>query len=148
MRPIIHRASTVEIIVPYGDPRSPFHKKCAFDVVDYGLGFSCSSLELGCDCLGHVSFRIYTCSLSLVLAKTDTQFVWVWLHRDRTPDQLSLLICNVFAGIICLVNKGMSYIALGAPQWMPSSLRFCGSDASCRFTTSMPCSTRIRGSRC
>ena len=33
MRPIIHRASTVEIIVPYGDPRSPFHKKCAFDVV-------------------------------------------------------------------------------------------------------------------
>ena len=33
MRPIIHRASTVEIIVPYGDPRAPFHKKCAFDVV-------------------------------------------------------------------------------------------------------------------
>ncbi len=33
IRPIIHRASTVEIIVPYGDPRSPFHKKCAFDVV-------------------------------------------------------------------------------------------------------------------
>lgn len=56
MRPIIHRASTVEIIVPYGDPRAPFHKKCAFDVVDYGLGFSCSSLELGCDCLGHVKY--------------------------------------------------------------------------------------------
>lgn len=69
MRPIIHRASTVEIIVPYGDPRSPFHKKCAFDVVDYGLGFSCSSLELGCDCLGHVSFRDLTCSLSLCLLK-------------------------------------------------------------------------------
>ena len=33
VRPIIHRASTVEIIVPYGDPRAPFHKKCAFDVV-------------------------------------------------------------------------------------------------------------------
>ncbi len=33
IRPVIHRASTVEIIVPYGDPRSPFHKKCAFDVV-------------------------------------------------------------------------------------------------------------------
>ncbi|BDA42557.1 Primary amine oxidase [Coccomyxa sp. Obi] len=56
VRPIIHRASTVEIIVPYGDPRSPFHKKCAFDVVDYGLGFSCSSLELGCDCLGHIHY--------------------------------------------------------------------------------------------
>ena len=104
VRPIIHRASTVEIIVPYGDPRSPFHKKCAFDVVvslllqlllfasisqfpilpegrritvqavnctyssywshedvslhlqDYGLGFSCSSLSLGCDCLGHIKY--------------------------------------------------------------------------------------------
>lgn len=56
VRPIIHRASTVEIIVPYGDPRAPFHKKCAFDVVDYGLGFSCSSLELGCDCLGHIKY--------------------------------------------------------------------------------------------
>ena len=33
MRPVLHRASTVEIIVPYGDPRAPFHKKCAFDVV-------------------------------------------------------------------------------------------------------------------
>ena len=56
MRPVMHRASTVEIIVPYGDPRAPFHKKCAFDVVDYGLGFSCSSLELGCDCLGHIKY--------------------------------------------------------------------------------------------
>ena len=36
VRPVLHRASTVEIIVPYGDPRAPFHKKCAFDVVDYG----------------------------------------------------------------------------------------------------------------
>ena len=56
LRPVMHRASTVEIIVPYGDPRAPFHKKCAFDVVDYGLGFSCSSLELGCDCLGHIKY--------------------------------------------------------------------------------------------
>ena len=56
VRPVMHRASTVEIIVPYGDPRAPFHKKCAFDVVDYGLGFSCSSLELGCDCLGHIKY--------------------------------------------------------------------------------------------
>lgn len=69
MRPIIHRASTVEIIVPYGDPRSPFHKKCAFDVVDYGLGFSCSSLELGCDCLGHVSFVMLPSYLALLLLK-------------------------------------------------------------------------------
>ena len=23
---------------------------------DYGLGFSCSSLALGCDCLGHIKY--------------------------------------------------------------------------------------------
>ena len=53
---MLHRASIVEIAVPYAEPRAPFHKKCAFDVVDYGLGYSCSSLELGCDCLGHIHY--------------------------------------------------------------------------------------------
>ncbi|KAK9825988.1 hypothetical protein WJX74_003459 [Apatococcus lobatus] len=56
IRPIIHRASLAEIIVPYGDPRHPFERKCAFDIVDYGLGFSANSLELGCDCLGHIHY--------------------------------------------------------------------------------------------
>ena len=52
----MHRASMVEIIVPYGDPRHPFQHKCAFDVMDYGLGFTANSLELGCDCLGHIKY--------------------------------------------------------------------------------------------
>ncbi len=30
--------------------------KCAYDVVDYGLGFCANSLELGCDCLGHIKY--------------------------------------------------------------------------------------------
>ena len=46
----------VEIIVPYGDPRHPFQHKCAFDVMDYGLGATANSLELGCDCLGHIKY--------------------------------------------------------------------------------------------
>jgi primary-amine oxidase len=44
-RPILHRASLVEMAVPYGDPRAPFQRKCAFDVGDYGLGFCADSLE-------------------------------------------------------------------------------------------------------
>ena len=56
MRPVMHRGSLVEIIVPYGDPRHPFEKKCAYDIVDYGLGFTSNSLELGCDCLGHIQY--------------------------------------------------------------------------------------------
>ena len=56
MRPILHRASLVEMAVPYGDVNEPFQRKCAFDVGDYGLGFCANSLELGCDCLGHIQY--------------------------------------------------------------------------------------------
>ena len=56
VRPILHRASLVEMAVPYGDVNEPFQRKCAFDVGDYGLGFCANSLELGCDCLGHIQY--------------------------------------------------------------------------------------------
>lgn len=52
----MHRMSLAEIIVPYGDPRAPFNRKCAYDVVDYGMGNCCSSLDLGCDCLGVIKY--------------------------------------------------------------------------------------------
>ncbi len=55
-RPIMNRASLVEMAVPYGDPSAPFTRKCAFDVGDYGLGYCANSLELGCDCLGHIHY--------------------------------------------------------------------------------------------
>lgn len=38
VRPIVFRASMVEMAVPYAEPRAPYHRKCAFDVSDYGLG--------------------------------------------------------------------------------------------------------------
>jgi primary-amine oxidase len=31
VRPVLHRASLVEMAVPYGDPHEPFTRKCAFD---------------------------------------------------------------------------------------------------------------------
>ena len=52
----MHRMSLSEIIVPYADPRAPFNRKCAYDVVDYGMGNCCSSLDLGCDCLGAIKY--------------------------------------------------------------------------------------------
>ncbi len=55
-RPIMHRASLVEMAVPYADPNQHFARKCAFDVGDYGLGFCANSLSLGCDCLGHIHY--------------------------------------------------------------------------------------------
>eukprot|EP00879_Flechtneria_rotunda_P005364 GHRR01005651.1.p1 GENE.GHRR01005651.1~~GHRR01005651.1.p1 ORF type:complete len:562 (+),score=120.19 GHRR01005651.1:811-2496(+) len=55
-RPVLHRASIVEMCVPYADPRTPYNRKCAFDAGDYGLGFAANSLKLGCDCLGDVTY--------------------------------------------------------------------------------------------
>jgi len=56
VRPLLYRASLAEMAVPYADPRPPFHRKCAFDIGDYGLGFCTNSLELGCDCLGTIKY--------------------------------------------------------------------------------------------
>lgn len=56
LRPVIHRLSLVEMAVPYSDPHSPFTRKCAFDVGDYGLGNCTTCLSLGCDCLGDIFY--------------------------------------------------------------------------------------------
>jgi hypothetical protein len=42
--------------LPHTDPRTPYNRKCAFDAGDYGLGFAANSLQLGCDCLGDVTY--------------------------------------------------------------------------------------------
>ena len=42
-RPILYRASLVEMTVPYGDPRPQNCRKNAFDVGEYGLGMLTNS---------------------------------------------------------------------------------------------------------
>ena len=55
-RPIIHRASIAEMVVPYGDP-SPFRSwQNYFDTGEYLVGRDANSLELGCDCLGNITY--------------------------------------------------------------------------------------------
>jgi primary-amine oxidase len=56
LRPILHRASISEMVVPYGDA-SPVHGwKNAFDAGEWGLGRMTQSLTLGCDCLGEIRY--------------------------------------------------------------------------------------------
>jgi primary-amine oxidase len=56
LRPIVHRASISEMVVPYGDP-SPLHGwKNAFDAGEWGLGRMTQSLTLGCDCVGEIHY--------------------------------------------------------------------------------------------
>ena len=55
-RPILHRASIAEMVVPYGDPGPVHGWKNAFDAGDWGLGRMANSLTLGCDCLGEIRY--------------------------------------------------------------------------------------------
>ncbi|KAF3959613.1 hypothetical protein CMV_015593 [Castanea mollissima] len=55
-RPVAHRLSFVEMVVPYGDPNEPHYRKNAFDAGEDGLGKNAHSLKKGCDCLGYVKY--------------------------------------------------------------------------------------------
>jgi primary-amine oxidase len=55
-RPVLYRASVVDMVVPYGDPRPTYFHRNAFDVGEYGIGCLANSLELGCDCLGEIRY--------------------------------------------------------------------------------------------
>jgi primary-amine oxidase len=55
-RPVAHRMSFAEMIVPYRDPRPDHYRRTAFDIGEWGLGVMTQSLELGCDCLGDITY--------------------------------------------------------------------------------------------
>ncbi len=56
LRPIMHRASLAEMVVPYGDPTGRNYRRNAFDTGEYGIGQFLDPLKLGCDCLGHIRY--------------------------------------------------------------------------------------------
>ncbi|YCK82553.1 primary-amine oxidase [Arthrobacter sp. D3-18] len=55
-RPIINRASIAEMVVPYGDPSPIRSWQNYFDTGEYLVGQYANSLELGCDCLGDITY--------------------------------------------------------------------------------------------
>lgn len=55
-RPIVHRASISEMVVPYGDPSPIRSWQNYFDTGEYLVGRYANSLELGCDCLGEIAY--------------------------------------------------------------------------------------------
>lgn len=44
-RPVAHRLSFIEMVVPYGDPNEPHYRKNAFDAGEDGLGKNAHSLK-------------------------------------------------------------------------------------------------------
>ncbi|KAI4091767.1 MAG: hypothetical protein LQ344_003871 [Seirophora lacunosa] len=55
-RSIFYRMALSDMVIPYADPRHPFHKKAAFDLGDVGAGVMANNLKLGCDCLGSIHY--------------------------------------------------------------------------------------------
>ena len=66
-RPVVHRASVAEMVVPYGDPGPVRFWQNYFDAGEYQLGQQVNSLALGCDCVGHIHY------LDAVLADSAAQ---------------------------------------------------------------------------
>ncbi|CAL8110438.1 unnamed protein product [Orchesella dallaii] len=56
IRPLFYRMSLAEMFIPYGDPRTPYHRKHVFDEGQYGVGFNTNSLKAQQDCIGEVYF--------------------------------------------------------------------------------------------
>ena len=55
-RPLFYRLSLAEMVVPYGNPEHPHHRKHAFDLGEYGAGYMTNSLAIGCDCKGAIQY--------------------------------------------------------------------------------------------
>ncbi len=94
-RSILYRASLSEMVVPYGDPSPTQNKKNAFDTGEYGMGQCANSLELGCDCLGHIKYfdavmtnsrgELQTIKNAICLHEED--YGILWKHTDRRHTQ-------------------------------------------------------------
>jgi primary-amine oxidase len=56
LRPVAYRMSFAEMFVPYRDASPDHYRRTAFDIGEWGLGFMTTSLDLGCDCLGEITY--------------------------------------------------------------------------------------------
>ena len=74
LRPIAHRLSFAEMVVPYRDPSPDHHRRTAFDIGEWGLGFMTTSLELAAT----ASARSPTSTPSCTTARASRP-------RSRTP---------------------------------------------------------------
>ena len=90
VRPIIHRASVSEMVVPYADPHPMRFWISYFDEGEYGLGRLASSLTLGCDCLGAIHYfdAVYADDQGLpvelpnVVCLHEEDVGVLWKHQD------------------------------------------------------------------
>jgi primary-amine oxidase len=86
VRPVAHRLSFAEMVIPYRDPTPEHFRRTAFDIGEWGLGFMTTSLELGCDCLGEIAYldailhdsrgEPYTIKNAICIHEEDAGVLW------------------------------------------------------------------------
>ena len=113
-RPVVNRASLVEMAVPYGDPFFVHARKCAFDVGDYGLGYCTDSLALGCDCLGHIHYfdatladstgTPYDVANAVCMHEVDDGLLWKHVDYRTGHDESRRSRTLVLSSIATVVN--------------------------------------------
>ncbi|KLO32512.1 primary-amine oxidase [Mycobacterium haemophilum] len=92
IRPIAHRMSFAEMVVPYRDHCDDHYRRTAFDIGEWGLGFMTTSLELGCDCLGEIRYldavlhdskgEPYTIKNAICIHEEDNAVLWKHVDPD------------------------------------------------------------------
>ncbi|MGA9871351.1 MAG: primary-amine oxidase [Rhodococcus sp. (in: high G+C Gram-positive bacteria)] len=91
VRPIIHRASIAEMVVPYGDPSPVRSWQNYFDTGEYLVGRYANALELGCDCVGDITYFDAVVADELGAPRTlrnaicmhEEDFGILWKHSDQ-----------------------------------------------------------------
>lgn len=90
LRPIIFRASVAEMVVPYADPSPIRSWQNYFDTGEYLIGQMANSLQLGCDCLGDITYLDAVVADQFGHPRTITNAICIheedygilWKHRD------------------------------------------------------------------
>ncbi|HEY2674170.1 MAG TPA: primary-amine oxidase [Rugosimonospora sp.] len=89
-RPVLYRASVAEMVVPYGDPTPARFFQNYFDTGEYLVGKFANSLELGCDCLGDITYLDATVAddhgepriIRNAICVHEEDFGVLWKHTD------------------------------------------------------------------
>ncbi|MBZ4486607.1 primary-amine oxidase [Microbacterium sp. cx-55] len=89
-RPVMYRGSISEMVVPYADPAPNRFWQNYFDTGEYLFGRYTNELELGCDCVGDITYLDVTIADELGLPRTvrngvcihEEDFGTLWKHTD------------------------------------------------------------------
>jgi primary-amine oxidase len=105
-RPVLYRASIAEMVVPYGDPSPQRWFQNFFDCGEYLLGGFANSLELGCDCVGDITYLdavvagndggTHVIPQAICIHEEDTGVLWKhsdnWNHSSVTRRNRRLVV--------------------------------------------------------